>query len=260
MGRTWPAPRGAVHGTTFRVVAADARRVLLARIAGASGLLTVAGFGVQEWGGAPLLARSLEGMAALLGMWLVLPKAVRALLRLRPDMNLLMTIATAGAIALGDWLEAATVAFLFALSLALEGWSTGRARRAIAALLDPTPPTVRITGKDGKDVEVAPEQVAVGARFFVHPGERIPLDGQVTAGESAVDEAPITGESVRWPSAWGRGVRGHRERHGVIEVRRRARRATPPSREWCAWWRRRSASRAAMERWVDWFARCTRRW
>lgn len=123
-------------------------------------------------------------------------KALYAARNLRPDMNLLMTIAVAGAIGIGEWFEAATVAFLFSLSLTLEGWSVGRARRAIAKLLDLAPPTVRLIRADGAEVEARVADVRVGERFVVAGGERIALDGEVVAGSSAVDQAPITGESV----------------------------------------------------------------
>jgi Cd2+/Zn2+-exporting ATPase len=126
----------------------------------------------------------------------VLPKAWLAARRLRPDINLLMVIAVAGAVGIGEWFEAATVAFLFSLSLALESWSVGRARRAVSALLDLAPPTIRVTSADGAESEVPAAEVAVGARFVVKPGERIPLDGRVVAGASSVNQAPITGESV----------------------------------------------------------------
>ncbi|MCT9000463.1 heavy metal translocating P-type ATPase [Chelativorans intermedius] len=130
------------------------------------------------------------------GVRFVLPKAWFAARRLRPDINLLMVIAVAGAIVIGEWFEAATVAFLFALSLALESWSVGRARRAVSALLDLAPPTVRVKANDGTEREVPAADVAVGSRFVVNPGERIPLDGHVVAGQSSVNQAPITGESV----------------------------------------------------------------
>lgn len=144
----------------------------------------------------PLAARVLYGLGILTGAWFVLPKAWFAARRMRPDMNLLMTVAVLGAVVIGEWFEASTVAFLFALSLALESWSVGRARRAVAALMDLTPPTARRLRADGGEEVVAPSRVAVGDRFVVRPGERIPLDGRVVGGASEVNQAPITGESV----------------------------------------------------------------
>jgi len=134
--------------------------------------------------------------AVALGGRFVAIKAWYAARNLRPDINLLMVVAVLGAIAIGEWFEAATVAFLFALSLALEGWSVGRARRAIAALLDLTPPTIRLLRTDGSEADVPVAEVSPGDRFLVPGGERIALDGRVVAGASAVNQAPITGESV----------------------------------------------------------------
>ncbi len=107
-----------------------------------------------------------------------------------------MTVAVIGAMVIGEWFEAATVSFLFALSLTLESWSVGRARRAIAALLDLAPPTARLLRADGSEATVPVAEVRLGTRFVVAAGERIPLDGRVTEGHSAVNQAPITGESV----------------------------------------------------------------
>ena len=173
---------------------------------------TVAGFGVHAATGGLTAAIGSEGaglahvvpwsaripyvVAIAAGLWVVLPKAWYALRTLRPDMNLLMTIAVAGAVLIGEWFEAATVSALFSLSLALEAWSVGRARRAVEALMSLAPDTVRVRDADGGDQEVAPGDVAVGTLFFVQPGERIGLDGRVQAGRSEVDQAPITGESV----------------------------------------------------------------
>ena len=134
--------------------------------------------------------------AIAFGVRYVLVKAWYAARRLRPDINLLMVIAITGAIGIGEWFEAATVAFLFALSLTLESWSVGRARRAISALLDLSPPTVRALSATGEEREIAAAEAPVGTRFIVRPGERIALDGRVVGGTSAVDQAPITGESV----------------------------------------------------------------
>ncbi|MGH6899865.1 MAG: FtsH protease activity modulator HflK [Geminicoccaceae bacterium] len=134
--------------------------------------------------------------AVAFGVRYVLVKAWYAARRLRPDINLLMVIAITGAIGIGEWFEAATVAFLFSLSLTLESWSIGRARRAISALLDLSPPTVHALAATGEEREIAAAEAPVGTRFIVRPGERIALDGCVVGGTSAVDQAPITGESV----------------------------------------------------------------
>ena len=135
-------------------------------------------------------------LAILAGTWYVLPKGWLAVRRLRPDMNLLMTIAVAGAIGIGEWFEASMVAFLFALSLTLESWSVGRARRAVATLMDLSPTTARMILPDGGEQRLTPEQVPVDARVRVGPGERIPVDGRVAHGSSTVNQAPITGESL----------------------------------------------------------------
>ena len=144
----------------------------------------------------PLVEISLFLLAIVFGAWLVAPKAWSSARRLSPDMNLLMIVAVAGAIGLGEFFEAATVAFFFALSLTLESWSVGRARNAVAALLDLAPPTARIIRSDGSEADVPAAEVAVGDRFVVRGGDRIPLDGEVIEGRGDVDQAPITGESA----------------------------------------------------------------
>jgi Zn2+/Cd2+-exporting ATPase len=151
----------------------------------------------------PAAAKVLFAVAITAGIWLVLPKAFNALRRFQPDMNLLMTVAVIGAIAIGEWFEGATVAFLFSLSLLLESWSVNRARRAVAALMDLSPPIARLQRADGSPEEVSPTQVAVGATFLVKPGERIPLDGRILTGASDVNQAPITGESLPVSKAVG---------------------------------------------------------
>lgn len=145
-------------------------------------------------------------LAVVSGAWYVAPKAWYAIQRLRPDMNLLMFIAVVGAVTIGEWFEGAAVAFLFSLSLLLESWSVGRARRAVAALMDLAPPTVLLRADDGRETTASPKDVEVGANFIVKPGERIPLDGNVLEGMSQVDQAPITGESVPVPKQPGDAV------------------------------------------------------
>ncbi|MCE5336186.1 MAG: heavy metal translocating P-type ATPase [Desulfobacteraceae bacterium] len=155
---------------------------------------------LAESGGAavtPAAAIGLYIAAIVSGGWFIFPKALYAARRFRPDMNFLMTVAVAGAIALGQWLEAASVSFLFALALLLESWSIGRAKREISALLDITPATARtICPGDGDLEELPVGQVPVGSTVVVHPGERIPLDGVVTRGVTTINQAPITGESA----------------------------------------------------------------
>jgi Cd2+/Zn2+-exporting ATPase len=153
-----------------------------------------AAFGAEATA-APWAVRIVYGLAVVAGAWFVAPKAWYAARRLRPDMNLLMLVAVLGAGLIGEWFEAAAVAFLFSVSLLLESWSVGRARRAVAALMDLASPTVRLQTDDGTESIVSPEDVPVGARFVVKPGERIALDGEVLEGSSHVNQAPITGES-----------------------------------------------------------------
>ncbi|MBL8822590.1 MAG: heavy metal translocating P-type ATPase [Planctomycetia bacterium] len=144
----------------------------------------------------PIAAQIAYAVSILAGVWSFLPKAWLALRRLRPDMNLLMVIAVAGAISIGEWFEATTVAFLFTLSLAIESWSIGRARQAVARLLDLSAPNVTVVGADGKESTVSPEEVSVGSRFLVRPGQRVALDGVVRQGDSEINQAPLTGEST----------------------------------------------------------------
>ncbi len=144
----------------------------------------------------PLAARVLYLAAVIAGAWYVAPKGWRALLRLQPDMNLLMTIAVAGALIIDEFFEAATVAFLFAVSLALESWSVGRARRAIAALMSISPNTARVVTSDGKETVVDVQNIPVGTTIVARPGEKFPLDGKIVKGETTVNQAPITGESL----------------------------------------------------------------
>ncbi len=134
--------------------------------------------------------------STVVGGSLVFPKAWRALRRGRLDMNVLMAAAVVGAIGIGQVSEAATVSFLFAVSLALESWSVGRARRAVERLLTLAPDTARALRADGSEVTVAASAVRPGEKLVVRPGERFPLDGRVHKGETTVNQAPLTGESV----------------------------------------------------------------
>jgi Zn2+/Cd2+-exporting ATPase len=204
----------------------------------------------------PNLTITLYALGIGSGAWCILPRAWAALRRLRPDMNLLMTIAVLGAAAIGQWFEAATVAFLFAVSLSLESWSVGRARRAIAALMALTPPTVTMLREGGDEETVPPDSVRVGARFLVRSGERIALDGNVVRGSGEVNQDPITGESVPvFKSAGAQVFAGSVNGEGVLEVE-----STRPAAETVVARIVRmvgeaGARRAPAEMWVDRFAR-----
>ncbi len=144
----------------------------------------------------PLPEKLAFGLAVACGSRHVIVKAFYALKRLRADMNLLMTIAVIGAMFINEWFEAATVSFLFALSLAIESWSIGRARHAVEALLDLAPSTVTVKDDSGQERILSAAEVSIGSLFVLAPGDKIPLDGEVTRGSSSVNQAPITGESM----------------------------------------------------------------
>lgn len=168
----------------------------------------------------PLVEAGLFAVAILAGVWLVAPKAWSSARRISPDMNLLMVVAVAGAIGLGEFFEAATVAFFFSLSLYLESWSVGRARNAVSALLDLAPPTARVVYEDGSEADVPASAVSINAHFVVRGGDRIPLDGEVVDGAGAVDQAPITGESALVPKEAGDEVyAGTINGEGTLTVR-----------------------------------------
>jgi len=153
------------------------------------------GFGAEHV--TPIVSISLYVCAIIAGAWFVAPKALLAAKKLRPDMNLLMVMAISGAMILGEWFEGAMVSLLFALSLLLEHWSVERSRRAIGSLLEMAPKTARFPDpQSGQVREVPVEDIAVGATVMVRPGEKIPLDGIVLSGNSTVNQAPITGESM----------------------------------------------------------------
>ncbi|MBK8914474.1 MAG: heavy metal translocating P-type ATPase [Phycisphaerales bacterium] len=157
------------------------------------GWAAVFGAGAQEPVPIPAIVAYIAATVA--GAWFVAPKAFLALRRVRADMNLLMTVAVVGAIAIGEHLEAAAVAFLFALSLTLESWSVGRARCAVAALMSLSPPRATVLSADGREASRDVADVPVGSTVIVKPGEKFPLDGRITKGETTANQAPITGES-----------------------------------------------------------------
>ncbi|MGV8938453.1 MAG: heavy metal translocating P-type ATPase [Allorhizobium sp.] len=135
-------------------------------------------------------------IAMLVGLVPIARRAVMAALSGTPfSIEMLMTIAAIGAIAIDATEEAATVVFLFLVGELLEGVAAGKARDSIKSLTALVPKTA-IVEENGKTREVPAESLAVGSIILVRPGDRISADGVIVAGESAVDESPVTGESV----------------------------------------------------------------
>jgi len=222
-------------------------------VGGMAGALGSEGIGVAL--DVPWTVRGLYLVSIVSGTWYILPRAWFAARSLRPDMNLLMVLAVIGATAIGEWLEAATVAFLFAISLALEAWSVGRARRAVEALLAIAPATVRLIDNDGQR-EVPAAEALVGSMFLVKPGERIALDGIVRSGISAVNQAPITGESVPVTKETGQPVfAGTINGDGALDVESTKAAGDTTLASIIRMVGQAQARRAAAEQWVDRFAR-----
>jgi Cd2+/Zn2+-exporting ATPase len=147
--------------------------------------------------------------------------ARRALTSIRAgvlDINVLMMVAVAGAMALGEWSEGASVIFLFSLAQLLESRAMTRARGAIRALMD-LAPAEAVVRRNGADVRLPVDAVCVGDVVVIRPGEKVPLDGRVHAGESHVNQAPVTGESLPVEKRPGDDVfAGTINGRGAIEV------------------------------------------
>ena len=166
------------------------------------------------------LSTAFFAASTLAGAVLVLPHAWSALRRGQLEMNVLMAVAVTGAWLIGEGAEGAAVVFLFALAELLESWSVGRARRAIKSLLALTPETAWRKSINGEAVEVPVGDVQVGDVIQVRSGQRVPLDGEVSSGQSAINQAPITGESVPVEKVPGDQVfAGTINGEGSIEVR-----------------------------------------
>ncbi len=141
------------------------------------------------------LAIALFSVAIFLGGYFILIEAFETIRAGKFEIDFLMLVAAGGAVALGRWQEAALLLFLFSLGHALEAYAMGRARKSIAALSDLAPATARVK-RGGETAEVPVEELVIGDTIVVLPNSKIAADGVITRGTSAVDQAPITGESV----------------------------------------------------------------
>jgi Cd2+/Zn2+-exporting ATPase len=134
------------------------------------------------------------------------------------DMNFLMSVAVIGAIIIGEWLEGASVVFLFSLAQLLESYSVDKARNAIKSLMNLTPPTTLVRRMDGEKIVLANE-VDVGETIIVKPGERVALDGIVVKGYSHVNQSLITGEGMPQEKKEGDKVfAGSLNGEGILEI------------------------------------------
>ncbi|UPY38862.1 heavy metal translocating P-type ATPase [Sediminicoccus sp. KRV36] len=161
-----------------------------------SGALLIAGYLASWLTDAPAwLPVALYLGAYGFGGYYTLREALDTIRLGRFEIDTLMLVAAAGAAALDKWAEGALLLFLFSIGHALEHYAMGRARRAIAALAELAPPTAELR-RDGAVREVPVAELVIGDTIILRPNTRIPADGFVTQGESSVDQAPITGESV----------------------------------------------------------------
>ena len=208
------------------------------------------------------------------------PIARSGLARLRINkeinINLLMTIAAVGALIIGETAEAATVIFLFAIGEALEGYTMERSRQSIRGLMNLAPSTATVLrpcvdcqehhGREGyvagpcpfcgvHEIQVVVDDLQIGETILIKPGERLPMDGLVIAGESAVNQAPITGESIPVTKATGAEVfAGTINGEGTLEVRVTCRAADTTLHHIIHLVEQAQAARAPAQRFVDRFA------
>ncbi len=221
----------------------------------ASGVLIAASWTTDLLGGPAMLSMAGFGAAIALSMPVPARRAVRAVQRRSLDINVLMVIAVAGALLLGEWFEAASVVWLFGIAQWLEGWSQSRARRAIRQLLALAPATASVRRGD-HEVEVPLDDVRIGDVVVVRPGGRVPVDGRVLAGYSAIDQSPVTGES--WPidkSPDDEVFAGTINGAGTLEIETTREASGSTLARVAALVEQAQAQRAPVQRWVDRFAR-----
>lgn len=160
------------------------------------GGLLLAGYLIGKFTAAPdFVSLALYIVAYGFGGYFAAKEAIEKLRSRAFEIDFLMLVAAAGAATLGEWAEGALLLFLFSLGHALEHYAMGRARRAIEALSE-LAPDFALVRRDGTTSEIPVEELRRGDTVIVKPDERVPADGFVTKGESSVNQAPITGESI----------------------------------------------------------------
>jgi len=192
-----------------------AKEFLVMVLAGTLLLLAIV-FEKMQIGGQ--LSVGLYLLAIISGGWNNFKKGFYSLQQKKLNMSVLMSVAIIGACIIGQYEEGATVAFLYAISELLENWSTEKSRQSIRNLMDLTPAKAIV--KRGREmVELLVGDVNVGDIILIKPGAKIPLDGSVVSGESAVDEAHISGEALPRDKKIGADVfAGSINTYGFLEV------------------------------------------
>ncbi|HEX7628214.1 MAG TPA: cation-translocating P-type ATPase, partial [Candidatus Methanoperedens sp.] len=188
------------------------------RIIALSSVLLVLGLSIEYVTGTTALSHILFLFVGVISGYSIAKKGISSLLKKRLDMNFLMTIAAVGAFSIGYGEEGASVLYLFFIAEFLEDYAGERARKSIGALVKLAPETA-IVIRDGKEVNMHVHDVNINDITAVRPGEKIPLDGIVINGESSINQAAITGESMPVHKKTGDSVyAGTLNEHGYIEI------------------------------------------
>lgn len=184
-----------------------------------SGILIALGFIGSHTGIASYMTTVLYAIAMIVSGYKPAKSAYYGIKSRSLDMNVLMTVAALGAAVIGEWLEGATVVWLFALGVALQTRSIEQTRNSIRGLMDLAPSEAWVK-ENGQLIKKAAEDISIGSTIVVKPGDRIPLDGEIINGESSINQAPITGESIPVDKVMGDAVyAGTINESGSLEIK-----------------------------------------
>ncbi|SDD33633.1 Cd2+/Zn2+-exporting ATPase [Priestia aryabhattai B8W22] len=184
-----------------------------------SGILIALGFIGSHTGIASYMITVLYAISMIVSGYKPAKSAYYGIKSRSLDMNVLMTVAALGAAVIGEWLEGATVVWLFALGVALQTRSIEQTRNSIRGLMDLAPSEAWVN-ENGQLIKKAAEDISIGTTIVVKPGDRIPLDGEIINGESSINQAPITGESIPVDKVIGDAVyAGTINESGSLEIK-----------------------------------------